>query len=1761
MRPPRYRTTSSIQILEDRCWAVYQRSSAPCCSSSSSSSSRIQCSCHLLLLPPVLQQQQLLLLLLPSANSGGARFLGGPHKGEGLGSGGRATDARSWLPLTCSPPVAVASLQQQQHRGRLATPSAAATATAAAAAAAVPAAAQAAVEMESRSPAIPSLLQQMADLDMDKRLMAASDLTQAIVSDPGGLGSAWESRAATAFLQQLGDTSIDVQANAVRCVSRVLLYFLPESVRLILASLATAAADGGSPGLSLWAPPSPSGLLPELPRSMASTMMTVVLPPLMKGVRSGAEDVQRDCLELLADVFSLFGGLNEAGLFGAVAAKEAQLSVHLTQLLHAKLPTARRAARCLGGLAGCLPPSELEELLVVLVSASPLTPAPLEALGEVCRCCSSSSSSQCLLVRFLNPLCCYLIQVLARVLVAEAAASGGSGSVVAAELATPIRRFPELAKTFVAPLAAQLERDEHCIVLQVIELLRRFVRAAATSSPLVLQCETALLLEALQAPTAAAAAAAQQQQQHSYLLRSPELRTGADELQEQMPFLVLRACRLSLDYTLGFKVQQAAAALLLEAAATFAAAAAPLLPLVLAAANGLLRAEVSGLKETGLRLATTAIIIYAFQLQQQQEQQQLQQELLQRQVLLDAAAKVMAWCMDSLHAAVFRLRAAALWGIAVCSSVAARLRGSSPSSPLFPPAASEALKAISQQLHTAEAEGPVLEADLYAFGALMRCYGSQPNATAAAGDAWGQLLNKLEGTGLRKAALASLLMILEADPPVKLEALLSQPPSRPAAEAAPPAAAVAAAAASERGGVGGLEGLAALLAAAVQQQQRQHLRATAASCLLLLLQRHPSLLQEAEQQLNVVRAAAKLLQPNDPVPAATGLRLLLLLLQQQLQQQQQPQVMECLLQQCLPAAVALAHAQPLPQQTLNPLCLFFEALCPPQANLCSEHDLIQRLLTAAKPGAPEGSLQAASVIASRLLQHQDSQQATSKLLNELKQQQHFLLQKQQQLHQQGQQEQSQSPQDATAYLQLSFLTSTLAECARIAACSEFVSEALSCCKVSLEVQETDVQQHATAAISRILSGHVSTCLPQFLLLLQQQRQQVLQAEEASARIAAACNNDQELSAAAAAAAAPNAAAAAEAPVAANSVPAADTVMQQERDGEQQQKHQELAAAKANKKQQRARELLLVSALHGCLLDTDKQQQSLQHGQPQQQAQQQQQQQESEPISDLGDVLSELVKVLSLLAASRSERERVIVAECLILLIVRCCNSSTSSSTSSSCCCSKNGKASSWCDCCSSIHAALLSLLKGDNPEQRLTALASVRHAAARDVILPVTLKTAFLKSMDSNDLRVQRAALMTVGCIYTSAPSSIWGLPAEADVLASHLLKAVEVREELITQVNMGPFKHKIDNGIRLRKTAFVSLTQLARAAAAAAAAAGSTTTEVPLATLMQAVARGVADPSDEVPPLACELLSTVTEYIHCWEPRDVFRQVNSLCGPVEAALSSLSALCLSEQSTKNPQAAERARDNLRYICRTGAVGTLVSPAVDMNPGMTAITPTEKKPTVPAVDSGKIFNIEKSEASLQLLGAERTGKLESMQKLLDRKIQHSQELKAKLEFELQFMKDEGATVTHHIVGGMLPDLAAPIIFLEPPPVSQSQTLEAAEVAETTLAQIGDYSSPAMKAVRDYELKKLGEIAGTTLEASIWFDPASQQIRREIRETESAIEKRKKERDSLTNKLKEDARSLAKEGNRHLEMQAAFANAEKEEHEESELAAEMEEEEE
>ncbi|CDJ44538.1 hypothetical protein, conserved, partial [Eimeria tenella] len=252
--------------------------------------------------------------------------------------------------------------------------------------------------MAARNSSVPHLLQQMEDIDLDKRLMAASDLAEAMINNPQGIGAAWEGRAATAFLQQLEDNSIDVQANAVRCLRSLLSSFSPGCLNSIFLFLGNKVKDSSSSFRHIHSTCLRSLML-ELPPSISSPVVSVLMTPLVEGIRSSNEFVRHDSLDILGDILSSKEAAAEdaaavaAAATAAVAAADKELFLNLRQLLSTRPITARKAARCIGGLAATLPADELSALVCELMNCCCLAVGPLEALAEVTRHCSSSSSS------------------------------------------------------------------------------------------------------------------------------------------------------------------------------------------------------------------------------------------------------------------------------------------------------------------------------------------------------------------------------------------------------------------------------------------------------------------------------------------------------------------------------------------------------------------------------------------------------------------------------------------------------------------------------------------------------------------------------------------------------------------------------------------------------------------------------------------------------------------------------------------------------------------------------------------------------------------------------------------------------------------------------------------------------------------------------------------------------------------------------------------------------------------------------------------------------------------------------------------------------------------------------------------------------------------------------------------------------------------------------------------------------------------------
>jgi len=129
---------------------------------------------------------------------------------------------------------------------------------------------------------------------------------------------------------------------------------------------------------------------------------------------------------------------------------------------------------------------------------------------------------------------------------------------------------------------------------------------------------------------------------------------------------------------------------------------------------------------------------------------------------------------------------------------------------------------------------------------------------------------------------------------------------------------------------------------------------------------------------------------------------------------------------------------------------------------------------------------------------------------------------------------------------------------------------------------------------------------------------------------------------------------------------------------------------------------------------------------------------------------------------------------------------------------------------------LAALLTSDAPATRSTVISCVRFAVTElnAAPLPHVLQASlldFLRLLEDADLKVRRGSLLTLNCLAHNKPAAIRELlPTLLPLLYGETAK----RPELVHQVDLGPFKHTVDDGLDLRKAAFETMeTLLARCA------------------------------------------------------------------------------------------------------------------------------------------------------------------------------------------------------------------------------------------------------------------------------------------------------------------------------------------------------------
>uniref|UniRef100_A0A4W6DBK7 TATA-binding protein interacting (TIP20) domain-containing protein n=1 Tax=Lates calcarifer TaxID=8187 RepID=A0A4W6DBK7_LATCA len=104
-------------------------------------------------------------------------------------------------------------------------------------------------------------------------------------------------------------------------------------------------------------------------------------------------------------------------------------------------------------------------------------------------------------------------------------------------------------------------------------------------------------------------------------------------------------------------------------------------------------------------------------------------------------------------------------------------------------------------------------------------------------------------------------------------------------------------------------------------------------------------------------------------------------------------------------------------------------------------------------------------------------------------------------------------------------------------------------------------------------------------------------------------------------------------------------------------------------------------------------------------------------------------------------------------------------------------------------------LKAGSPLARSTVVTAIKFTIVDQP--KIFLKTSTLQD---NDINVRRVALVMFNSAAHNKPSLIRGL---LGTVLPHLYKETQIRKDLIREVEMGPFKHTVDDGLDVRKAAF----------------------------------------------------------------------------------------------------------------------------------------------------------------------------------------------------------------------------------------------------------------------------------------------------------------------------------------------------------------------
>ncbi|KAF7296627.1 Cullin-associated nedd8-dissociated protein 1 [Mycena chlorophos] len=226
-------------------------------------------------------------------------------------------------------------------------------------------------------------------------------------------------------------------------------------------------------------------------------------------------------------------------------------------------------------------------------------------------------------------------------------------------------------------------------------------------------------------------------------------------------------------------------------------------------------------------------------------------------------------------------------------------------------------------------------------------------------------------------------------------------------------------------------------------------------------------------------------------------------------------------------------------------------------------------------------------------------------------------------------------------------------------------------------------------------------------------------------------------------------------------------------------------------------------------------------------------------------------------------------------------------------------------------------VKDPNPSSRATVVSAIRYTFAEtsqsydELLAPLLVD--FLSLMLDEDITVRRLALSTLNSAARTKPHLI---REHLSALLPSLYKETIINTELIRTVQMGPWTHKVDDGLDARKTAYETMYTLLDTCLA----------KLELPTFLGRVLPGLADDSDEIKVICHMMLYRLSQVA----PAAVAQRLDEATPELEKTMKGAT---VTKDTVKQDleRAAELQRSALRAVAALSKVaGTGASPRFDV---------------------------------------------------------------------------------------------------------------------------------------------------------------------------------------------------------------------------------------